>query len=143
LVVGDGRKKVAEERGSAVTVAVLPLVRIWVRREAAPPSVGGVERCLWGLQGLKTRWGKKEGREMLAGTGNENFLHSWSMKITYIYRWRKRDTFSLLVPNFGPWFDPKALQPLLQSNDELLVLYRKMVGRVGYFGAVSLPLQPR
>jgi len=66
------------------------------------------------------------------------FLHPWSMKITSIYRWWKRDTLSLLVPNVGPWFDPKALQPLLQrSNDELLVLCRKIAGRVGYFRAVS------
>jgi hypothetical protein len=33
--------------------------------DAAPPSVGGGEKCLWGLQGLKTRWGEKEGRKML------------------------------------------------------------------------------
>jgi hypothetical protein len=66
------------------------------------------------------------------------------MKITFIYRWWKRNTSSLLVPNFSPWFDPKTLQPLLQrSNDELPVLCRKMAGRVGYFGAVSPPLQPR
>jgi hypothetical protein len=29
------------------------------------------------------------------------FLHLWSMKITSIYRWWKRDTLSLVVPNFG------------------------------------------
>jgi len=51
---------------------------------------------------------------------------------------------SFLVPNVGFWFDPKALQPLLQrSNDELPVLCRKMAGRVGYFGKVAPPLQPR
>jgi hypothetical protein len=72
------------------------------------------------------------------------FIHLWSMKITYIYRWWKRDTLSLLVPNFGLWFDPKALQPLLQrSNDELPVLCRKMTGWVGYFRVVPLPRQPR
>ena len=66
------------------------------------------------------------------------------MKITSIYRWWKRNTSSPLVPNFSPWFDPKILQPLLQrSNDELPVLCRKMVGRVGHFGAVPPPLQPR
>jgi len=65
------------------------------------------------------------------------------MKITSIYGWWKRDTLSLLVPNVGHWFDLKALQPLLQrSNNELPVLCRKMAGRVGYFGAVPLPLQP-
>jgi len=69
--------------------------------------------------------------------------HPWSMKITSIYGWWKRDTLSLLVPNVGHWFDLKALQPLLQrSNNELPVLCRKMAGRVGYFGAVPLPLQP-
>jgi hypothetical protein len=72
------------------------------------------------------------------------FLPPWSMQITYIYRWWKRNTSSPLVPNFSPWFDPKILQPLLQrSNDELPVLCRKMVGRVGHFGAVPPPLQPR
>jgi hypothetical protein len=55
-------------------VAVLPLVRIWFRREAAPPSIGGGEKCLWGLQGMKTWWGDKEGRKMLAGTGNGWFF---------------------------------------------------------------------
>jgi len=74
LVAGDGRRKVAKERGSAVAVAVLPLVRIWVRREAASSSVGGGERCLWGLKGLKARWGEKEGRKMLAGTENDWFF---------------------------------------------------------------------
>jgi len=41
-------------------VAILPLVWIWVCREAAPPSVGEGERCLQGLQGLKTQWRVKE-----------------------------------------------------------------------------------
>ena len=73
-----------------------------------------------------------------------NYLPPWSMKITSIYRWWKRDTLSLLVPNVGPWFDPKALQPLPQrNNDELLILCRKMAGWVSYFGAVSPLLQPR
>ena len=81
-------------------------------------------------------WLEPEMTGFLADFG-PNFIHPWSMKITSIYRWWKRDTFSLLVPNFGPWFDPKALQPLLQrNNEELPVLCRKIVGRVGYFGAV-------
>jgi len=72
-----------------------------------------------------------------------NFLPPWSMKITCIYRWWKRNTSSLLVPNFSPWFDLKILQPLLQrSNDELPVLCRKMAGQISHFGAVSPPLQP-
>ena len=50
-----------------VVVVVLPLVRIWVLREAALPSVSGGERYLWGLQGLKTQWREKEGRKMLVG----------------------------------------------------------------------------
>jgi hypothetical protein len=41
-------------------VAILPLVWIWVRMEAALLFVGGGERCLRGLQGLKTRWREKE-----------------------------------------------------------------------------------
>ena len=35
------RRKSAGGEGPAVAVATLPLVWIWVRREAAPPSVGG------------------------------------------------------------------------------------------------------
>jgi hypothetical protein len=57
------------------------------------------------------------------------------MKIKYIYRRWKRETFSPVVPNLGPWFNPKASQPLVQSsNEELSVLCRKMAGRVGHFG---------
>jgi hypothetical protein len=53
-------------------------------------------------------------------------LHLWSMKIKSIYRRWKRDTLSLLVQNLIHWFDPKASQPLVQSNnDELSVLCRK------------------
>jgi len=55
-----------------------------------------------------------------------NSLHLWTMKIKSIYRRWKKDTFSLLVPNLGLWFDPKTSQPLVQSsNDELSVLCRK------------------
>ena len=50
------RRKSAGGEGLAVAVAILPLVRIWVRREVALPSVCVEERCLWGLQGLKTWW---------------------------------------------------------------------------------------
>jgi hypothetical protein len=72
------------------------------------------------------------------------FLHPWSMKIKSIYRRWKRNTFSLLMQNLNPWFDPKASQPLAQSsNDELSVLCKKMAGRVGHFGVVPLPLQHR
>jgi len=54
------------------------------------------------------------------------FLHPLSMKIKSIYRWWNRDTFSLLVQNLSPWFDPKASQSLAQSsNDELSVLQEK------------------
>jgi len=115
-------------------VVVLPLVRIWVRMEAASSSVGRGERCLWGLHGLKTWWGEKEGRKMLAGTAmagfladfRPKFLHLWGMKIKYIYRRWKMDTLSLLVQNLNLWFEPKASQPLAQSsNDELSVLCGK------------------
>jgi len=54
------RRKSAGGEGPVVAVAILPLVWIWVRREAASLSVGGGERCLWGLQGLKTWWREKE-----------------------------------------------------------------------------------
>jgi hypothetical protein len=68
----------------------------------------------------------------------------WSIKIKYIYSRCNRDTFSLLVQNLSPWFDPKVSEPLAQSsNDELSVLCRKMVGRVGQFGTVPPPLQPQ
>jgi hypothetical protein len=71
-------------------------------------------------------------------------LLPWTMKIKSIYRRWKKDTLSLLVPNLGPWIDPKASQLLVQSsNDELSVLCRKMVGRVGHFRMVPPPLQPR
>jgi hypothetical protein len=55
------RRKSAAGEGPAVAVVVLPLVRIWVCREAALPSFGGGGRLLWGLQGLKRRWREKEG----------------------------------------------------------------------------------
>jgi hypothetical protein len=42
-------------------------MRIWVRGEAEPPYVGGGERFLWGLQGLKKQRGEREKRETLAG----------------------------------------------------------------------------
>jgi len=54
------RRKSAGGEGPAVAVAILSLVWIWVRREAAPLSVGGGERCLRGLRGLKTQWREKE-----------------------------------------------------------------------------------
>ena len=37
------RRKSAAREGPAVAVAVLPLVRIWICREAALPSFGGEE----------------------------------------------------------------------------------------------------
>jgi hypothetical protein len=57
--------------------------------------------------------GRPLGRLVFFAIFGPRFLHPWSMKITSIYRWWKRDILSLLVPNVGPWFDPKALQPLL------------------------------
>jgi hypothetical protein len=117
--------------------------------------------CLWwrwrfqtggdDVGGWTPRWREREAGS--AGSTNRvreagflvvfgpEFLSRWSMKITSIYRWWKRNTSSLLVTNCSPWFDPKTLQPLLQrSNDELPVLCRKMAGQVGHFGAVSPPL---
>jgi len=120
-----------------VTVAVAnpPPIKIWV---------GGYGGC-----GRRPRWREKQ----RGSVGNRNrireasflvvfgpkSLHHWSMKIKSIYRWWKRDTLSLLMQNLNPWFDPKASQPLAQSsNDELSVLCRKMVSRVGHFGAMPL-----
>jgi hypothetical protein len=37
------RRKSAAREGPAVAMAVLPLVRIWICREAALPSFGGEE----------------------------------------------------------------------------------------------------
>jgi hypothetical protein len=65
------------------------------------------------------------------------------MKIKYIYRRWKRDTFYLLVQNLSPWFNPKASQPLAQSsNDELSIYAGNVAGWAGHFGAVPPPLQP-
>jgi len=44
-------------------VAVLLPMRIWVRREAEPPSVGGGERFQWGFQVLKKQRGQRKKRE--------------------------------------------------------------------------------
>jgi hypothetical protein len=38
-------------------------MRIWVRREAEPPSVSGGERFQWGFQVLKKQWGERKKRE--------------------------------------------------------------------------------
>jgi hypothetical protein len=73
------KKKICREEREEFAVAVLPLVRIWVRREPESPSVGGGERFMWGLQGLKTRWREKEGRKKLAGNrGMTSFLQIWT-----------------------------------------------------------------
>ena len=70
-------------------------------------------------------WLEPEMAGFLADFG-PTFLLLWSMKVKSIYRRWKRDTLSLLVQTFNPWFDPKASQPLVQSsNDELSVLCRK------------------
>ena len=66
VAVGERRNRFAEERERFI-MAVLPLMRIWVRGEAEPPYVGGGERFLWGLQGLKKQRGEREKRETLAG----------------------------------------------------------------------------
>ena len=121
--------------------------------------------CLWWRWRFSNRWwwcwrlnAAVEKERETGSTGSRNrvrkvgffavfrpkFLPRWSMKITSIYRWWKRNTSSLLLPNYSPWFDLKTLQPLLQrSSDELPVLCRKMTGRVGHFGAVWPLLQPQ
>ena len=73
-----------------------------------------------------------------------NFLLPQIMKIKSIYRRGKRDILSLVVPNLGHWFDPKASQLLVESSkDELSILCMKIVGRVGHFRAVPPPLKSR
>ena len=87
---------------------------------------------------------KKMGEKMVFCRLGPNLLSSSAIKIKFIYKGSKRDTLSLVVPNLGPWFDQKTSQPLVQnSNDELSVLCRKMVGQVGHFRVVSPPLKPR
>jgi hypothetical protein len=105
------RRKSAAGEGPAVAVTVLPLVRIWVCREAALPYFGGGGRRLWGLQGLKRRWREKEGRNvgwkrkqrrrLIFGP---EFPLLQAMKCTPIYRRWNRDSLSLMVPNPGHWF---------------------------------------
>jgi len=108
---------------------------------------GGFGGC-----GRRPRLRDKQREEQLLGTRKKDdffltldplILPPWSMKIKYIYRRWKRDTFYIRVQNISPWFDSKASQPSAQSwNDELSVLVRKIAGRVGHFGAVPPPLQP-
>jgi hypothetical protein len=152
-VAVDGRRKVAKERGSAVRSLYEVVWRLIVMEmEVFKPVVTMLVVEHRGGERERERERERES----AGSRNQvrkacflavfgpKFIHLWSMKITYIYRWWKRDTLSLLVPNFGLWFDPKALQPLLQrSNDELPVLCRKMTGWVGYFRVVPPPRQSR
>jgi hypothetical protein len=56
------RRKSAAREGPAVAVVVLPLVRIWVCREAALTALGGGERRLWGSSGAEEIV-EREGRE--------------------------------------------------------------------------------
>jgi len=149
VVAGVGcwwRKKKScrgERLGGALT--------IWGVRAVACDGDGGFKAGGDDVGGWTPRWREREAGS--AGSRNRireagflavfgpKFLPRWSMKITSIYRWWKRNTSSLLLTNFSPWFDPKTLQPLLQrSNDELPSLCRKMAGQVGHFGAVSPPL---
>jgi len=108
---------------------------------------GLIVACYGGWNGRERKC--EDGRNRVLDAGfladfGPKFLHFWTMKIKSIYRRWKMDILSFMVPNLGPWIDPKASQPLVQSsNDELSVLCRKMVGRVGFFGAVSSPLKPR
>jgi hypothetical protein len=63
MVAGVGcrrkKKKVCRGERKEFAMVVLPLVRIWVRREAEPSSVGGGERFLWGFQVLKKQRGER------------------------------------------------------------------------------------
>lgn len=54
-----------------------------------------------------------------------------------IYIGWKRDVWSPLVPNLGPWFDPEESQLLAESSHHALSdLLQEMAGQVGHFGAV-------
>jgi len=44
------------------------------------------------------------------------FLIPQAMKYTFIYRGWKKDVWSPLVPNLGPWFDLEGSQPLVQNS---------------------------
>jgi hypothetical protein len=100
-------------------------VWIWVRREAESLFVGGGERFMWGIQGLKTWWREKERRKELAAnwgmTGfftdfGPNFLHTQAMKSTFIYRRWKTVILSIQGKYFSPWFNLKGSQLLVQSR---------------------------
>jgi len=66
------------------------------------------------------------------------------MKFISICKKWKRDVWSPLVPNLGPWFDMEGSQLLAQSSHLALSdLLQEMDGRVDHFGAVPQPLWPQ
>jgi len=66
------------------------------------------------------------------------------MKSTSIYRGWKKDVWSPLLSNLGPWFDTKGSQSLAQSSHHVLSnLLQEMGGRVDHFGVMPQPLWPR
>jgi len=130
-VVGDKRRKVAKERGSAVR-SLYEVVGQLIVMEME------VFKLVVMMLVAERRDGERERERGSAGSRNRvreasffaifgpKFLHPWSMKIKSIYRRWKRDTLSFLVQNLSPWFDSKASQSLAQSsNDELSVLCKK------------------
>ena len=52
-------------------------MRIWVRREAETPSVGGGGMFLWGLQGLKKQREREREERTLAGRKTGEKLIFW------------------------------------------------------------------
>jgi len=133
-VVGEGRRKVVEERERGLATRSLYEVvgrLLMMDMEVFKPVVTMLvaegrnekrerERFCW-----QQKWGEEIGFFV---DFKPKALHTWTMKIKSIYRLWKRDTLSLLMLNLSLRFDLKAPQPLVQSsNNEMSVLCRKMV----------------
>jgi hypothetical protein len=71
------RREFAERREKTSWWLCLSPVRIWVRREAETPSVGGGGMFLWGLQGLKKQREREREERTLAGRKTGEKLIFW------------------------------------------------------------------
>jgi len=93
-------------------VVVLPLVKIWLHREDALPSVGGGERRLWGSSGAEETV-EREGRNV---------------------GWKRKQRSKLIFGNFLTPFPPclgHEMHPYLKEVEE---------GHFVFNGAQSWPL---
>jgi len=72
-----------------------------------------VEELLGGERKMKeiSQWQKRKGANFLS-TLDFKIPSPQDMKSSSLYKGWKRDIWSPLVPNLGPWFDPEASQPL-------------------------------